>query len=66
MASALEYAHTHSTFQDAVVSPQGAAAVEHVHLAPSRGVRLGPYLPIFEPFPLAAAEPGVVFACGTT
>ena len=38
MAAALEHAHTHSTNQDAVVSPQGAAAVEHVELAPSRGV----------------------------
>ena len=38
MAAALEHAHTHSTFQDAVVSPQGVAAVEHVELAPSRGV----------------------------
>ena len=37
MASALEHSHTHSTFQDAAVSPQGAAAVEHVCLAPLRG-----------------------------
>ena len=37
MASALEHAHTNSTFQDAAVSPQGAAAVEHVPLAPQRG-----------------------------
>ena len=37
MVSALEHAHTHSTFQDAAVSPQGAAAVEHVRLAPPRG-----------------------------
>ena len=37
MASALEHSHTHSTFQDAAVSPQGAAAVEHVRLAPPRG-----------------------------
>ena len=37
MASALEHFHTHSTFQDAAVSPQGAAAVEHVRLAPRRG-----------------------------
>ena len=34
---ALEHAHTHSTFQDVVVFPQGAAAVDHVCLAPSRG-----------------------------
>ena len=38
MAAALEHAHTHSTFRDAVVPPQEAAAVEHVQLAPSRGV----------------------------
>ena len=37
MASALEHAHTHSSFQDAAVSPQGAAAVEHARLAPPRG-----------------------------
>ena len=37
MASALERAHTHSTFQDAAVSPQGAASVEHVRLAPPGG-----------------------------
>ena len=37
MASALEHAHTHSTFQDAAVSPLGAAAVEHVQLSPPRG-----------------------------
>ena len=37
MASALEHAHTHSTFQDAAVSPQGAAAVERVQLSPLRG-----------------------------
>ena len=38
MASALEHAHTHSTFQDAVVSPQGAAVAAHVRIAPPRGV----------------------------
>ena len=38
LASALEHAHTRSTFQGAVVSPQGAAAVAHVGIAPSRGV----------------------------
>ena len=37
MTFALEHAHTHLTFQDAAISLQGAAAVEHVHLAPSRG-----------------------------
>ena len=37
MASALEHAHALSTFQDGAVSPQGAAAVEHVRLAPPRG-----------------------------
>ena len=36
MASALEHAHTHSTFQDAAVSPQRMAAVENVLLAPPR------------------------------
>ena len=38
VASALEHSHTYSTFQHAVVSPQGAAAVAHVEIAPSRGV----------------------------
>ena len=38
LASALEHAHTRSTFQGAVVSPQGAAAVAHVGIAPPRGV----------------------------
>ena len=38
LASALEHAHTRSTFQGAVVSPQGAAAVVHVGIAPPRGV----------------------------
>ena len=37
MASALEHAHTHTTFQDAAVFQQGAAAVQHVRLAPPRG-----------------------------
>ena len=36
MASALEHSHTYSTFQNAAVSPQGAAAVEHVRLASPR------------------------------
>ena len=35
VSAALEHSQTHSTFQDAVVSPQGA--VGHVCLAPSRG-----------------------------
>ena len=38
MASALEHAHTHSTFQGADVSQQGAAAVAHVGTSPPRGV----------------------------
>ena len=42
MASALERSHTHPTFQDAAVSPQGAAAVEHVRLAPPRGASFTP------------------------
>ena len=37
MDSALEHSHTHSTFQYAAVSQQGAAAVEYVRLAPPRG-----------------------------
>ena len=37
MASALEHSHTHSTFLDAVVSPQGVAAVAHVKMSPPRG-----------------------------
>ena len=37
MASALEHVHTHPTFQDAAVSPRGAAAVEHVRLSPPLG-----------------------------
>ena len=65
VASVLEYDHSHSTFQDVAVSPQGAAAVEHVRLAPPRGVRLGPFLVVVDPFPVAAATPGVVFSCGT-
>ena len=44
MPSALENSHTHSTFQDAAVFPQGAAAVERVRLTPLRGVSV-PYLP---------------------
>ena len=38
MASAMQHAHTHSTFQDAAVSPQGAAAIEHERFAPPRGI----------------------------
>ena len=38
MATALGHAHTQSMNEDAVVSLQGAAAVEHVELAPSGGV----------------------------
>ena len=38
MASALEHAHTHSTFQGTDVSPKGAAAVAHVGIFPPRGV----------------------------
>ena len=37
IAFALEHSHTHSTFQDAAVSPQRAAVVKHVRLAPPRG-----------------------------
>ena len=40
MVSALEHAHTHSTFQGTDVSPKGAAAVAHVGLSPPRGVPL--------------------------
>ena len=35
MVSALEHAHARSTFQNAPVSPPGAAAVDKVRLAPS-------------------------------
>ena len=66
MASALEHAHTQSTFQDVAVSPQGAAAVEHVLLAPPRGGSVRSCIAIVEPFPVAAATPGVVFSYGTT
>ena len=38
MASALEHAHTHSTFQGADVSQKEAAAVAHVAISPPRGV----------------------------
>ena len=38
LASVHEHAHTRSTFQGAVVSPQGAAAVADVGIAPPRGV----------------------------
>ena len=38
----LEYDHSHSTFQDVAVSPQGAAAVEHVRLAPAWGGSVRP------------------------
>ena len=38
MVSALEHAHTHSTFQGADVSQQGAAAVAPVELSPPRGL----------------------------
>ena len=38
MPSALGHAHTHASFKATAVSPQGAAAVEHVRLArPRRG-----------------------------
>ena len=40
MASALEHAHTHPTFQGADVSQQGAAAVGLVELSPPRGIRV--------------------------
>ena len=66
MASALEHSHTHSTFQDAAVSPQGAAAVEHVRLAALRGGSVTSLPRIFEQFPVEAATPGVVFPCYTT
>ena len=66
IASALEHAHTHSTFQDAAVSPQGAAAVEHVRLAPPRGGSVRSLPAIVEPFPVAAATPRIFFSCGTT
>ena len=63
MASALEHSYTHPTFEDAAVSPQGAAAVEHVGLAAQRGGSVTSLPRIFEPFPVAAATPGVVFPC---
>ena len=66
VASALEHAHTYSTFQDAAVSPQGAAAVEYAQLSRRRGIRLGLSLVVVDPFPVAAATPGVIFSCGTT
>jgi len=40
MTSALEHAHTHTTFQGADVSRQGAAAVSHVEVSPPRGVQV--------------------------
>ena len=36
MASALKHSHTLSTFKFAAISPQGAAAGEHVRLTPAR------------------------------
>ena len=36
-SAALEHAHTHTRFQHAVVSPQGASAVDHTTIVPSRG-----------------------------
>ena len=44
MVSALQRAHTHSTFQNAAVSLQAAAAVKHVQLSPAPGGILR-YLP---------------------
>ena len=38
LASAHEQTHTRSTFQGALVPPQGAAVVAHVGIAPPRGV----------------------------
>ena len=58
MASGLDHAHIHSTLQDAAVSPQGAAAIEHVKLAPPRGGIGQVSLSLFvDPFPVAVATP---------
>ena len=59
MASALDHFHNNTTFQDTAGSPQEAAAVEHVRLAPPQGVRLRPSPVIVGSFPVAAATPGV-------
>ena len=66
LASALEHAHTRSTFQGAVVSPQGAAAVVHVGIAPPRGVRWCRSRVIVALSLVGAAMPGATSSCGTT
>ena len=59
MASALDHSHNNARFQDAAVSPQGAAAVENFRFAPPQRVRVRPSPAIVGLFPVAAATPGV-------
>ena len=40
-SAALEHSHTYAAFQQAVVSPEGASAVDHVTVVPLRGDRGG-------------------------
>ena len=61
VSSALEHSHTHSTFQEAVVSPHGAAAVDHVCLAPSRGSPVVPFPSDCRPVPGVGGKTGSYF-----
>ena len=65
VSSAFEHAHTRSTFQNAVVSPHGAAAVENVCIPPSRS---SPFVSLphgYQPVPGIGGNTGGYFSYGT-
>ena len=66
LASALKHAHTRSTFQGAVVSPQGAAAVAMLELPRHGGFRWCRSRVIVALSLVGAAMPGATSSCGTT
>ena len=61
MASALEHAHTHSTFQGTDISQKGAAAVAHVGISRRGGFHLSLSRVIVGLFLALVATPGTTF-----
>ena len=66
LASVREQTHTRSTFQGAVVSPQGAAAVAHAGMPRRRGFLWCRSRVIVALSLVWAAMPGATSLCGTT
>ena len=66
VTSTLEQPPTRSTIQNAVMSPQGVAAVTHVVLTQPRGRSVVPLRGVLSPSPARGVIPGVIRSCGTT